>query len=186
MLFMYLLSDYEMVPVAPGITGITFVLSFIFIHSSSLSYDRLINVPLLAEEMLQIALVQWVKGGNSAAGATSDRLEFWPKELNFTLKQQYDWLWAHPASYTMGTGSFPGVKRGLGVTLTPYPLLVSLVMKSRAIPLLLLWAVRLVQCFIACTRVIFTFINQYKKCSNANLVTNRGQRTGERKWKKGK
>ena len=32
---------------------------------------------------------------------------------------------AKPASGTMGTGSFPGVKSGRGVTLTPYPLLVS-------------------------------------------------------------
>jgi len=31
---------------------------------------------------------------------------------------------SHPASYTMGTGSFPGVKSGQGVTLTPHPLLV--------------------------------------------------------------
>ena len=31
---------------------------------------------------------------------------------------------AHPASYTMGTGSFPGVKSGRGVTLTPHSLLV--------------------------------------------------------------
>jgi hypothetical protein len=30
---------------------------------------------------------------------------------------------AHPASYTMGTGSFPGVRCGRGVTLTPHPLL---------------------------------------------------------------
>jgi hypothetical protein len=30
----------------------------------------------------------------------------------------------------MGTGSFPGVKSGRGVTLTPHPLLVSLVMKE--------------------------------------------------------
>jgi len=28
---------------------------------------------------------------------------------------------AHPASLTMGTGSFPGVKGGRGVTLTPHP-----------------------------------------------------------------
>jgi hypothetical protein len=32
---------------------------------------------------------------------------------------------AHPASCTMGTGSFQGVKCGRGVTLTPHPLLVS-------------------------------------------------------------
>ena len=31
---------------------------------------------------------------------------------------------AHPASYTMGTGSFPGVKSDRSVTLTPHPLLV--------------------------------------------------------------
>ena len=31
---------------------------------------------------------------------------------------------AHPASCTMGIGSFPGVKSGRGVTLTPHPLLV--------------------------------------------------------------
>jgi hypothetical protein len=29
---------------------------------------------------------------------------------------------AHPASCTMGTGSFPRVKSGRGVTLTPHPL----------------------------------------------------------------
>ena len=37
---------------------------------------------------------------------------------------------AHPASCTMGTGSFPGIKSGRGVTLTPHPLLVRLVMKE--------------------------------------------------------
>ena len=31
---------------------------------------------------------------------------------------------AHPASCAMGTGSFPGIKSGRGVTLTPHPLLV--------------------------------------------------------------
>ena len=31
---------------------------------------------------------------------------------------------AHPASRTMGTGSFPGIKSGRDVTLTPQPLLV--------------------------------------------------------------
>ena len=37
---------------------------------------------------------------------------------------------AHPASCTMGTGSFPGVKSGRGVTLTPHPLLVPFVNKG--------------------------------------------------------
>jgi len=63
---------------------------------------------------------------------------------------------AHPASCTMGTGSFPGVKIGRGVTLTPHPLLVPWSWKGRAIPLLPLWAVRLVRSVSACTRVQFT------------------------------
>jgi hypothetical protein len=32
---------------------------------------------------------------------------------------------AHPASSRIGTGSFPGVKSGQGVMLTPHPLLVT-------------------------------------------------------------
>jgi len=59
----------------------------------------------------------------------------------------------HPASCTMGTGSFPGVKSGLGVTLTPHSLLVPWSWKSRAIPLLPLWAVRPVHSLSASTRV---------------------------------
>ena len=64
---------------------------------------------------------------------------------------------AHPAPCTMGTGSFPGVKSGRGVTLTPHPLLVSWSWKGRAIPLLPLRTVRPVQSLSACTRVTFTF-----------------------------
>jgi hypothetical protein len=64
---------------------------------------------------------------------------------------------AHPASYTMRTGSFSGVKSGRGVTLTPHPLLIPWSRKSRAIPLLPLWAVRPVQSLSACTRVHFAF-----------------------------
>ena len=52
---------------------------------------------------------------------------------------------AHPASCKMGTGSFPGVKSGRGVTLTTHPLLVPWSRKGRAIPLLPLWAVWPVQ-----------------------------------------
>ena len=47
---------------------------------------------------------------------------------------------AHPASCTMGTGSFPGVKHARGVLLTTHPLLVPWSWKSRAIPLPTLWA----------------------------------------------
>ena len=63
----------------------------------------------------------------------------------------------HPASCTMGTGYYPGLKSGQGVTLTPHFLLVPWSRKSRAIPLLPLWAVRPVQSLSACTRVPFTF-----------------------------
>jgi hypothetical protein len=66
---------------------------------------------------------------------------------------------AHSASCTMGTGFFPGVKSGRGVTLTPQLLLVPRSRKSRAIPLLPLWAVRHVQSLSACTRVTFTFFH---------------------------
>jgi hypothetical protein len=40
---------------------------------------------------------------------------------------------ANPASCTMGTGSFPGVKSGQGVILTPHALLVPWSRKSKAI-----------------------------------------------------
>jgi hypothetical protein len=46
---------------------------------------------------------------------------------------------AHPASCTMGSGSFPGVKRP-GVVLTTHSLLAPRLRMSRAIPLLPLWA----------------------------------------------
>ena len=64
---------------------------------------------------------------------------------------------AHPASCTMGTRSFLGVKSGRGVTLTPHPLLVAWSRKSRAIPLLLLWAVRPVQSLSACTVELYLY-----------------------------
>jgi len=52
---------------------------------------------------------------------------------------------AHPASCTMGTGSFLGVKSGRGVKLTPHLHLVPWSRRGRAIPLLPLWAVQPVQ-----------------------------------------
>jgi hypothetical protein len=54
-------------------------------------------------------------------------------------------LGVHPASYKMGSWSFPGVENGRGVTLTPHHLLVPWWWKGRVIPLLSLWAVRTVQ-----------------------------------------
>jgi len=57
----------------------------------------------------------------------------------------------------MGTGSFPEVKIGRGVTLTPHPLLFPWSRKSRAIPLLLLLAVRPVQSLSACTVELYIY-----------------------------
>ena len=56
---------------------------------------------------------------------------------------------SHPVSYTIRTGSYPGVKRlGRGVDHPPH---LVLMLNSKAIPLLLFWA------FVACSRVNFTF-----------------------------
>ena len=76
---------------------------------------------------------------------------------------------AHPASCTMDNRSFPGVKNGQGVTLSPHPLLVPWSWKGRAIPLLPLWAVQPVQSLSACTRVNFTFFTLYDKPKPVNL-----------------
>ena len=58
----------------------------------------------------------------------------------------------------MGIWSFPGVKIGRGVTLTPHPLLVPWRRRSRAILLLPVWAVRPVQILSASTWVHFIFL----------------------------
>ena len=79
-------------------------------------------------------------------------------------------LGAQSAFCTMGTGSFSGVKRGRGVTLTSHPLLVPWSRKGRAILLLPLRAVRPVQTLSACTRVHFTFtLTIYLSCQGTLL-----------------
>ena len=60
------------------------------------------------------------------AGQSGDRI---PVEARFSAPAQTG-SGAHTASCTTFTGSFPGVKSGRGVTLTPHPLLVPLVMKE--------------------------------------------------------
>jgi hypothetical protein len=54
------------------------------------------------------------------AGRSGDRI---PVGARFSVSVQTD-PGAHPASYTMGSGSFPGVESCRGVTLTTHPLLV--------------------------------------------------------------
>ena len=88
------------------------------------------------------------------AGRSGDRI---PLEARFSAPVQTV-PGAHPVSCTMGTGSFPGVKSGRAVTLTRHPLPVPWSWKSRAIPLLPLWAIRPVQSLSGCTRVTFTFL----------------------------
>jgi hypothetical protein len=70
------------------------------------------------------------------AGRSGDRI---PVGTRFSAPVQTG-PGAHPASCTIGTGSFPGVNYGRGVLLTTHPLLVPRSWKSRAIPLPTLWA----------------------------------------------
>jgi len=60
------------------------------------------------------------------AGRSGDRI---PVGARFSTPVQTE-PGVHPASCTIGIGSFPGVKSGRSVTLTPHPLLVPLVMKG--------------------------------------------------------
>jgi len=96
---------------------------------------------------------------------------------------------AHPTSCTMGTGSFPEVKISRGVTLTPQPLLVPWSRKGRAIPLLLLWAVRPAQSVSSCTRVHFTLPQclykgaLYLTFMSYDNLSNGSELISERAWK---
>jgi hypothetical protein len=54
------------------------------------------------------------------AGQSGDRI---PVRARFSALVQTG-PGTHPASCTMGTGSFPGLESGRGMTLTPHPLLV--------------------------------------------------------------
>ena len=74
-----------------------------------------------------------------------------PFKQTFLSSQSPNWPWGPPSLLYNGYRVFPGVKSGRSVTLTPHPLLVPWSRKSRAIPLLPLWAVRPVQSLSACT-----------------------------------
>ena len=70
------------------------------------------------------------------AGLSGDRI---PVRARFSAPVQAG-PEAQPAFCKTGTASFPGVKCGRGVTLTLHLLLVPWSRKSRAVPLLPLWA----------------------------------------------
>jgi hypothetical protein len=81
------------------------------------------------------------------AGRFGDRIPVWAR---FSVPVQTV-PGAHPASCTMGTGSFQGVESGRGVTLTTHLLLVSRCKTRVAIPLLSLRA------FVACKKLNSTY-----------------------------
>jgi len=68
-----------------------------------------------------------------------------------------DRLWGPPSLLYNAHRVFPGGKERPGRDAVPSPLLVPWSRKSRAIPLLPLWALRPEQSLSACTRVPFTF-----------------------------
>jgi len=119
------------------------------------------QIPLLAEKRRNILKLHVLCGpGNVDSIATGYGLDSpW-------IESRWGWRFsapvqtgpgAHTASFKMGAGSFPGLKSGQGVKLTPHPLLVPWSWKGRAIPLLPLRAVGSVQSLSACTRVHVTF-----------------------------
>jgi hypothetical protein len=75
-----------------------------------LTKDMSIDVGPVAQSVWRLATGWTVRGSNSFGARFSTPVQTGPG--------------AHPASCTVGTGSFPGVASGWGVTLIPYPLLV--------------------------------------------------------------
>ena len=86
---------------------------------------------------IMVPTLEWAGGIATELGAGRSGVRI-PVVRNFPPVQTGPG--AHPASYKMGTESFPGVKYNWGVTLNPHPLLVPWSWKSRAIPLPTIWA----------------------------------------------
>jgi len=97
----------------------------------------------VAQSVQRLATDWTVRGSNPAGARFSAPVQTGPG--------------AHPASCSMCTGSFPGVESGRGVKLTTHSLLVPWSRKSRATPLIPLWAVQPVESLNVCTKVYFTF-----------------------------
>ena len=96
-------------------------------HSSAVGHERveLYLYNLYGPYGLYRASVP-VQGCTLRAGRSGDRILV---KARFSAPVQTG-PGAHPASCTMGTESFPGVKSVQGVTLTLHPILVPLVMKE--------------------------------------------------------
>ena len=101
-----------------------------------------VNLGRVAQSVLLLATGWTVRGSNPGGDEIfcPSRPTLWP------TRPPVQWV----------PGLSLGVKSGRGVTLNPYPPLVQWSRKSRAMPLLPLWAVRPVQSVSACTRVHFT------------------------------
>jgi hypothetical protein len=95
----------------------------------------------IAQSVLRLATGWTVRGSNPGAG-----------EIFHTCP---DRLWGPPSLLYNGYRVFPGGKERPGRDAEPSPLLVPWSRKGRAITLLPLWAVRIVQNLTACTRVHF-------------------------------
>jgi hypothetical protein len=62
---------------------------------------------------------EWLCGPGSSVGITTGYgVDGWRIESHTPVQTD---LGAHPGSCTMGTGTFPGVESGRGVTSTPHP-----------------------------------------------------------------
>jgi hypothetical protein len=94
-------------------------------------HKRYYVVTIVCPLPLSVSLVQSVRKSDNCAklndcidwvraGRPGDRI---PVGARFSALVQTG-PGAHPASCTVGTGSFPGVESGRGATLTPHPLLV--------------------------------------------------------------
>ena len=81
-----------------------------------------------------------------------------------------DWTWGLPSLLHSGYRVFPKGKERPRRDADPSPLLVPQSWKGRAIPLLLLWAIRPVQSLSACTRAHFT-CTFYPVCMGRTFAT---------------
>jgi hypothetical protein len=85
----------------------------IYVHCKHYTNCRLLDTALVGPVAQSVC--NWLRAGRS-----EDRI---PVGARFSAPVQTG-PGAHPASCTMGTGSFPGVESGRGVTLTPHPIIV--------------------------------------------------------------
>ena len=97
------------------------------------------NIPLHVEGYFEyFCVLQNLCGPDSSVGIATDYGLDGPG-IKFRWGRHFPPLQSgpgtHPASCTMGTGSFPGGKYGRGVLLTTHPLLAPMSWKSKAITL---------------------------------------------------